>query len=357
MPSGHAWPSPTQAAAALLAGACALCCLASEPAGDAPPAAPAAAGPDDALVAPIALYPDTLLAIILPASTVPGEIVAASNYLIQYGDATRIDGQPWDPSVRALAHYPTVIAWMAENIAWTRALGRAFMASPSEVMSAVQRLRARALAAGVLAPTPQQQVSSQDGAVQIYPAQPDSVYVPAYDESVVFPDDAYVGFTGPLLGFDGPYPAGGWLSFYLDWGGHRLLAGGRDASREHGGWQPSRGGGHAPPGAHPWEPPGPGSIAAPRAEPPGAGQTPRPRPMRGAPSRPPTRVDRGYEGKAAQPLSAAPVRSATAPAAAGFSAPPAAVHSPPPAPVRVAEPPAVHSAPAPAQEPVGHERP
>jgi hypothetical protein len=168
------------------------------------PAPPALhnAGPDDALVAPIALYPDPLIALILPASTAPADIAAASSFLIQYGDPSRVDSQPWDPSVRALAHYPTVITWMAGNMAWTQALGSAFLSSPSDVMDAIQWMRSRAMASGALASTSQQQVYADGDDIEIYPAQPDSIFVPAYDASVVYADGMYYGDGGPLINSD-----------------------------------------------------------------------------------------------------------------------------------------------------------
>jgi hypothetical protein len=264
---------------------------------------------DDALVAPIALYPDALVALILPASTVPADLIAASEYLVQYGDATRIARRPWDPSVKALAHYPKVIAWMAENIPWTQALGHAFMSSPSDVMDAVQRMRARALAAGALVSTPQQQVYADAGEIEIYPGQPDSVYVPVYDDSVVYSDDSYYGYVGPFLNFGEAYPAGAWLSYYFDWRRHRLWAGDPYVWRERIGWQPPRtGGDRAPPGAHPWlspvPSPAPGTL--PSATLPG-NSAPVPRPMSGAPSAPPDSFRRpagalGLTGTGVSPL-------------------------------------------------------
>jgi hypothetical protein len=257
------------------------------PGPEAIPAPPPPTTQDDALVAPIALYPDPLVALILPSSTVPSDVSAASLYLIQYGDATRIDSQPWDPSVRALAHYPTVITWMAQNIAWTQALGYAFLSSPGDVMDAVQRLRARARATGTLASTPQQQVYSEDGQIEIYPSQADSVYVPEYDDSVVFSDGPNNGYGGPFINFGEPCAAGPWLSFYFDWGRHRVWSGDQNVWRAHSGWQPPRSGrSGTPPGAHAWRPATGGQR---NFQPTGsarANSEPHPRPMQGAPSVP-----------------------------------------------------------------------
>jgi len=259
------------------------------PPSEPPPQEPAPApfvGADDALVAPIALYPDPLIALILPASTAPGDLSAAASYLVQYGDVTRIDSQPWDPSVRGLAHYPTVVSWMAENMPWTQALGSAFLSSPSDVMEAIQRMRARARAAGNLVSTPQQQVYEDDGQIDIYPAQPDAVYVPAYDDSVVYSEGPAYGYDGPFISYGDPYPAGAWMSFYFDWHSHRVWSGDRNVWHEHGGWQPPRGGGdRSPPGAHPWHPPSDVHGAPPSGRP---GTTPpHPRPMPRAPNPPP----------------------------------------------------------------------
>jgi hypothetical protein len=272
----------------------------------------AAAGAEssvEALVAPIALYPDPLVALILPASTAPADLSAAAAYLVQYGDMTRLDSQPWDPSVRGLAHYPTVVAWMADNMAWTQALGSAFLSSPNGVMDAIQRMRARALASGTLASTAQQQVYSDGGVIEIYPAQADFLYVPAYDDSVVYSDGPYDGYGGPFINFGEPYPAGEWLSFYFDWGGHRLWSGDRNLWRGHAGWQPPRSGGdRGPPGAHPWRPRASAPGAFPSAGSPGASPAPRPRPMPGAPSPPRSQSRRpaSQPGQVASPNMPAP---------------------------------------------------
>ena len=160
--------------------------------------------------------------------------------------------QPWDPSVRALAHYPTVVAWMASNMDWTQALGSAFSSDPNSVMDAVQRLRARAQAAGTLATTPQQEVMTDDGEIEIVPAQDNVIYVPVYDPEGVYSGNPYYGYGGPFITFGEPCPAGIWLSYSFDWRSHRVWAGGR----EHEGWrQPHTGVDHAPPGAHSWHPP------------------------------------------------------------------------------------------------------
>src|SRR6185312_7894233 len=112
----------------------------------------------DELFGPIALYPDALIALILPASTVPSDVVMAARYLNSNGDPTKIDDQGWDDSVVDLMHYPDLIKWLDENLSWTKQAGEAFLAQQSDVMNSIQRLRAKARAAGSLVDTPQQQV-------------------------------------------------------------------------------------------------------------------------------------------------------------------------------------------------------
>jgi len=248
-----------------------------------PAQAQAPSNPLDKLVGPIALYPDPLVALILPASTVPGDISAARAYLVQFGDMSRLDSQPWDPSVRALAHYPAVIQWLADNPDWTRALGEAFLATPGDVMDAVQRLRGRALASGELVSTAQQQVYSEDGAISILPGPADAMYVPAYDSDLVFSD-----YSGPFISFGGPYPVGPWLSFWPDWGSRGIWVGGWGEWHGGGTWHhPHFGHKHEPPGMHPWPPPD--RPHKPSATTGGAhqGQAYQPHPMTGAPMPPP----------------------------------------------------------------------
>ena len=129
--------------------------------GPAAPGSPAASGsiatlPSlDQLLAPIALYPDPLIALILPSATVPTDLGAAAQYLANHGDPSQIANQPWSDSVKGLAHYPDVLAWMNDNMAWTQQVGGAFAGDPTAVMNAIQDLRARAQAAGTLQSGPQ----------------------------------------------------------------------------------------------------------------------------------------------------------------------------------------------------------
>jgi hypothetical protein len=252
---------------------------AQQPPPPAPPGAPAAAQPSplERLVGPIALYPDPLLALVLPASTVPSDISAARAYLVQYGDLSRLDSQPWDPSVRALARYPSVIQWLDENQEWTRALGQAFLDSPRDVMDAIQRLRREAVASGALASNFLQQEYSEDGQTGILPGQADGLYVPVYDS------DAYFWGGNAEITYSGPYPVGPWLSYWPDWIGFGLWTGGWDYWHGGGTWHPPHvDHRHPPPGMHPWPQPvhprKPTEAAAGRSQ----NYGPAPHPMRGA---------------------------------------------------------------------------
>src|SRR5579864_1030067 len=107
----------------------------------------------DQLLGPIALYPDPLIGLILPASTQPSQIVLADRYLANGGDPNQVQDQPWDASVQGLAHYPDVLKWMDDNLVWTTELGQAFASQQSDVMDAIQRLRSQAQSLGNLPST------------------------------------------------------------------------------------------------------------------------------------------------------------------------------------------------------------
>jgi hypothetical protein len=150
----------------------------------------------EAIVAPIALYPDALLAQVLMASTYPLEIVEAARWskanpsLKEQALEDALQKQSWDPSVKSLAAFPTVLQMMNDKLDMTQKLGDAFLAQQKDVMSAVQRLRAKAQAAGNLKSSKEQTIATeQDGSTTIYkiePFQPDVVYVPSYNPMVVY---------------------------------------------------------------------------------------------------------------------------------------------------------------------------
>jgi hypothetical protein len=174
------------------------------------------------LVAPIALYPDSLVAQILAASTYPELVVEADRWVEAHPDlkgealAEAVDQQPWDPSVKALTAFPTVLGNMDKNLSWTSSLGDAYYNQEQEVMDAVQAMRQRAQQAGNLLTTEQQTVTTQDSSIIIEAANPDIVYVPAYDPWVIY-GDAIAPWPGwypyPGIWYGGPY-----LSFGVGFG-------------------------------------------------------------------------------------------------------------------------------------------
>jgi hypothetical protein len=197
-----------------------------------PPAAPAAMPPVqqltqaqlDRLVAPIALYPDPLLAQVLTASTYPLEVVEAARWVnapanqVLKGDAltNALQAQNWDPSVKTLVPFPRVLENMSNQLQWTEELGNAFLAQQADVMSAVQSLRHQAMAAGNLKQTPQCRcvVQTSGETISILPAEPQVVCVPVYRPVVygAWPYPAYPPFAFPVpVGF--AYEPGFWIGF------------------------------------------------------------------------------------------------------------------------------------------------
>jgi hypothetical protein len=179
------------------------------------------------LVAPIALYPDSLVSQILAASTFPEQVVEADRWVQAHPDlkgtdlGQAVDPLPWDPSVKALTAFPSVLGNMDKNLSWTSSLGDAYYNQQSDVMEAVQAMRQRAQAAGNLKTTPQQTVATQDSNIVIEPADPDVVYVPAYDPWLVYGDPilAWPGwYPYPGIWFGGPYLSFG-FGFGIGWFG------------------------------------------------------------------------------------------------------------------------------------------
>lgn len=168
------------------------------------------------LLAPIALYPDALIAVMLPAATAPADLVLAARFLQEHGDTANLDDRTWDESVRSLTHFPSVLKWMDQNLAWTKQLGEAFRDQPAEVMQAIQRLRARARAAGTLGDSAQQQVVVDGDVIAIIPARADAIYIPYYDPTVVYYRPASF-YPGGYFTFGGAISVGSWLAFECDW--------------------------------------------------------------------------------------------------------------------------------------------
>lgn len=214
----------------------------SDPNSEPPPVQAALQTPDQLqqLVAPIALYPDSLVGQVLAAATYPAQVVEADRWVQQHRGlkgvalAQAADKQPWDASTKALTQFPAVLANMDKNLAWTSALGDAYVNQPQDVLDAVQTMRRRAEDAGNLQTNSQQTVTNDGQTVVIEPADPQVVYVPEYDPWVVY--------GGPLVVYPGwaPYPglyldrpgiefgvfAGfswGWHGWDVDWHGHHVL--------------------------------------------------------------------------------------------------------------------------------------
>jgi Protein of unknown function (DUF3300) len=204
------------------------------------------------LLAPIALYPDSLLAQILAASTYPAEVAIADQWVQQmraagYGSPDQIAAGAnaqtnWDPSIKALTAFPDVLDLMNHDLQWTSNLGNAYYNQPQDVMQTVQVLRDRAEQAGNLQSTPQEEVTSDQGYIDLAPTNPQVVYVPTYNPWDVYgqPIAPYPGFSfiGALGNFFGGVPIQyglsfalgafdrmpfGWLAWGLDWLGHAIL--------------------------------------------------------------------------------------------------------------------------------------
>ena len=190
----------------------------------------------DSLVAPIALYPDPLLAEVLAASTYPLEIIQLQQWLSRHPDvkgealAAAVEKENWDPAVQGLAGLPDVVKRLGDDIKWTSDLGNAFLAQQSEVMDAVQRMRKKAAGTGNLKTTEQQKVTTQvvqtKEVIVIQQANPQVIYVPAYNPVIVYGPPIYpyppiyyppVGYyaAGVAIGFGvgvamGAFWGGGW---------------------------------------------------------------------------------------------------------------------------------------------------
>jgi len=201
----------------------------------------------DSLVAPIALYPDPLLAQTLAASTYPLEIIQLQQWLARNSGlkdkalADAVAKQPWDPSIQALAGMPDVVKRLADDIQWTTDLGNAFLTQQSDVMDAVQRMRETAQDKGNLKSGEQQRVETKviesKSVIVIEPANPQVVYVPSYDPMVVWgaplypyppiyypPAGYYAAGLAVSFGFGvmmGAFWGGGW-GWGCGWGGNNI---------------------------------------------------------------------------------------------------------------------------------------
>jgi uncharacterized membrane protein YgcG len=201
----------------------------------------------DGLVAPIALYPDALVAQVLGAATFPYEIVDAVVWLKQNSSLTgesllkAVDQQSWDPAVKALTQFPTVLDNLAKNLAWTSSLGEASSTQQQDVMAAIQRMRAKAYAAGNLKSSPEIKVVQESPqTIVIQPANPQIVYVPTYNPTVIYGAPVVVpGYTSTdvaaaaIIGFGVGIAVGaaiyggccgwGWGYWGTSWHSHTII--------------------------------------------------------------------------------------------------------------------------------------
>jgi hypothetical protein len=198
------------------------------------------------LVAPIALYPDALVAQILSAATFPTQIVDAEDFLNSHPGLSaadlgnQVNQQQWDPSVKALVQYPSVLANLSKNLGWTSELGDAYYNQHEDVMKAVQQMRKKAQKAGSLKPTPQLNVQDNSGQIDIEPVNPDVVYVPAYDPWLVYGypiapwpywvEVPGIWWAGPGFYFGVGFPIApffgfgwGWHAWGVDWIHHGVF--------------------------------------------------------------------------------------------------------------------------------------
>lgn len=216
----------------------------------------------DHLVSRIALYPDPLLAQTLTASTFPEAIPEAATWADQHsylkGDALaqaiQADHLQWDPSVLGLLPFPSVLDMMADDPAWTQALGDAVLTQRPEVMDAVQRMRRKARGYGYLAPNSYVNVVSSGGYIEILPLNPAVLYVPVYDPLIVFapPRPGFVVGAaihfGPAVTIGGTFVSWGWWTGpAFVWSSHTILIGGHPWVRT---WVNR--GVYVHPYAHPW---------------------------------------------------------------------------------------------------------
>ncbi|MGB8363647.1 MAG: DUF3300 domain-containing protein [Rhizomicrobium sp.] len=217
----------------------------------------------DQLVAPVALYPDPLLADVLTASTYPLEVVEAHRWVSDpanaalKGDAlsAALAAHDWAPSIQALVPFPMVLQMMDSHLDWTEQLGEAFLAQQGDIMDAVQRLRHRAEMAGTLTSSPQQTVASEGDDVTISPPPSEVIYVPTYNAWCAYgawPYQVYPPYYyAPWPGYCAPddyaiaFDAGLFLPFaywdwgYFDWHGHHLRINRDRYDQFHSGHEPA----------------------------------------------------------------------------------------------------------------------
>jgi uncharacterized protein DUF3300 len=220
-----------------------------------PPSAPAQRAPAELekLAMPIALHPDPLIAIILPACVYPVEVVQAARFVKDTNNIAKVDEQSWDENVKAVAKFPDVIAMMDSNLTWTVQLGQAFVDQPKELMDAIQALRLKAKQAGTLQSSDQQVVTVTNEVVvqtnvtqvvtvtnqivQVQPSNPEVIYVPTYSSTVYYPPPGYVyDPVAPLVTFGVGMAMGAIIANNCDWHGGGVYVGPHGAAFWGGGY-------------------------------------------------------------------------------------------------------------------------
>jgi hypothetical protein len=184
-------------------------------AGDRPPPVRLSEKQLEDLVGKIALYPDDLLAIVLPASTFPLQIVQADRFLQKLKQDSKLQPDPsWDESLRSLLNYPEVVAMMSRDLDWTQDLGEAVVSQQTDVMKAIQAFRARVYDAGNLKTDDKQIVVKEKEVIKVVPANPEVIYVPQYQPSsvVVYSAPAYAYYPTPYPVYYYPYASGAVLA-------------------------------------------------------------------------------------------------------------------------------------------------
>ncbi len=183
----------------------------------------------DNLMAPVALYPDPLLAQLLPASTFVDQIDKAARFLRGNNNSTKgVDDQAWDVSVKSIAHYPSVVYQMSDKLDWTTAMGQAYVSQATDVFNSIQRLRHRAQKAGYLKSNPQQNVVEEKDIIKIVPAQASVIFVPTYNPQVVYVAPASTGPSAgavaatAALSFGAGLAIGAWLNNDCNWHTHTV---------------------------------------------------------------------------------------------------------------------------------------
>lgn len=256
------------------------------------------------LARPIALHPDPLIAIILPAAVYPLEIVQAARFIRDTNNIPRIETQPWDDKVKQVAKFPEVLAKLDADLDWTVGLGLAFVEQPMELMDAIQDLRAQAQKAGTLKSSPQQVVVVTNvmveriyenqvvyvtnTVVQVQPASTNVIYVPTYNPSVVYVDDDDDDEAAALLSFGVGMAFGAAMWGNCDWhyGGCWWGYYPPPPPPRPPPYRPPPGARPPPPGGRPpgMAPPGTKPPGSPVNRPPGAGNPPGNRPPAGGPT-------------------------------------------------------------------------